>query len=99
MKKIVILGSSRKDGNTKKVIDKLNYLLDFDIVNLNDYDINHYDYKYKNKNDDYLDLIRNSINNYDILIFASPVYWYSMSGIMKVFFDRIFNDVVSKTRI
>jgi multimeric flavodoxin WrbA len=89
VKKLVILGSSRKDGNTKKAIDKLKYLSDFDIVDLNDFNINHYDYGHKNKNDDYLDLIRNSINNYDIFIFATPVYWYSMSGIMKVFFDRI----------
>ena len=27
--------------------------------------------------------------NYDLWIFASPVYWYSMSGLMKNFFDRI----------
>ncbi len=29
------------------------------------------------------------VDKYDVLIFATPVYWYSMSGIMKVFFDRI----------
>jgi multimeric flavodoxin WrbA len=23
------------------------------------------------------------------LIFATPVYWYAMSGLMKVFFDRL----------
>lgn len=89
MKKIVILGSSRKDGNTKQAIDNLNLLADFDIVDLNDFDINYYAYEHRNKSDGYLDLMRNIIDNYDILIFATPVYWYSMSGIMKVFFDRI----------
>lgn len=89
LKKIVILGSSRKDGNTKQTIDKLNLLSDFDIVDLNDFNMSYYDYEHRNKSDNYLDLIRNIINNYDILIFATPVYWYSMSGIMKVFFDRI----------
>ncbi len=89
MKKIVILGSSRKDGNTKQAIDKLNLLSDFDIVDLNEFDINYYDYEHKNNSDDYLNIIRNIITNYDLLIFATPVYWYSMSGIMKVFFDRI----------
>jgi len=89
LKKIVILGSSRKDGNTKQAIDKLNLLSDFDIVDLNEFDINYYDYEHKNKSDDYLNIIRNIITNYDLLIFATPVYWYSMSGIMKVFFDRI----------
>lgn len=29
------------------------------------------------------------ISEYDRLIFVTPVYWYSMSGIMKNFFDRI----------
>ncbi|MEJ7822325.1 MAG: NAD(P)H-dependent oxidoreductase, partial [Chitinophagaceae bacterium] len=58
-------------------------------IDLNDFDINYYVYEDRNKKDDYLDLMRNIIDNYDILIFATPVYWYSMSGIMKVFFDRI----------
>lgn len=25
----------------------------------------------------------------DKIIFATPVYWYSMSGLMKTFFDRL----------
>lgn len=29
------------------------------------------------------------IVNYDLIVFATPVYWYSMSGLMKNFFDRI----------
>ncbi|MEO6901627.1 MAG: NAD(P)H-dependent oxidoreductase [Bacteroidia bacterium] len=89
MKRIVLVGSSRKDGNTRQAIDKLNLLSDFDIIDLSDFDMSYYDYEHRNKNDDYLDLIRNIVNNYDTLIFATPVYWYSMSGIMKVFFDRI----------
>ncbi len=87
--KIIILGSSRKNGQTRKAVDKLKSLSDFDVLDLNDYNISYYDYEHKNENDDYLNLIRNIISNYDILIFATPVYWYSMSGIMKVFFDRI----------
>lgn len=88
MRKIIILGSSRRYGHTKKAVDELRLLADCDVLDLNDYNISYYDYEHKNENDDYLNLIRNIINNYDILIFASPVYWYSMSGIMKVFFDR-----------
>ena len=29
------------------------------------------------------------INKYETIVFATPVYWYAMSGRMKVFFDRI----------
>lgn len=37
----------------------------------------------------FLPLMQKIIANYDTFIFATPVYWYSMSGIMKVFWDRM----------
>lgn len=89
MSKLIILGSSRKDGNTKRVVDKLSALSDFEILCLNDFNITYYDYNHKNETDDFVELVRNILNNYNTFIFATPVYWYSMSGIMKVFFDRI----------
>lgn len=91
MKTLIILGSSRKDGDTKKAVDEVVSISGWDLIDLNDYDISYYDYEHKNLNDDYLPLMRKIIENYDVLIFATPVYWYSMSGIMKVFFDRITN--------
>lgn len=41
------------------------------------------------RNDDYLNLMKQILEKYETLILATPVYWYSMSGIMKVFFDRL----------
>lgn len=41
------------------------------------------------RNDDYLNLMKQILDKYETLILATPVYWYSMSGIMKVFFDRL----------
>jgi len=89
MRKIIILGSSRKNGDTRKTVDEIIKLSNWDLIDLNDYNIGYYDYEHKNLDDDYLPLMRKIITNYDVLIFATPVYWYSMSGIMKVFFDRI----------
>jgi multimeric flavodoxin WrbA len=89
MKKLIILGSSRKNGDTRKIVDELIKISGWDVLDLNDYKIGYYDYEHKNLNDDYLPLMRKIIAEYDVLIFATPVYWYSMSGIMKVFFDRI----------
>lgn len=89
MNKLVILGSSRKDGDTKKIVDQLIAFSKWDFIDLNDYNIGYYDYEHKNLDDDYLSLMQKIIRNYDVLIFATPVYWYAMSGIMKVFFDRI----------
>ncbi|AUS04013.1 hypothetical protein C1A40_00280 [Tamlana carrageenivorans] len=49
----------------------------------------YFDYTHTNQSDDYLYLIRDLLEKYDTLVFATPVYWYAMSGIMKVFFDRL----------
>jgi multimeric flavodoxin WrbA len=89
MKKVVIVGSSRNDGDTSNLINELIKKSGWDSINLNDYNFSYYDYNHKNKDDDYLGLMKQIIEKYDTLIFATPVYWYSMSGIMKVFFDRI----------
>ena len=89
MKKVIISGSSRKDGDTKKVIDQLIKKSNWDVIDLNDYTISYYDYEHKNRHDDYLPLMKKIVKEYDTIIFATPVYWYAMSGILKVFFDRI----------
>ena len=89
MKEVVIIGSSRKDGDTANLTKRLIEKSNWDLINLNDFEFNYFDYKHENRNDDYLTLLKTIIENYDTLIFATPVYWYSMSGIMKVFFDRL----------
>jgi len=92
-RKVIIVGSSRSKGNTTKIVDSIAGKFGIDVINLSDYEISHYDYESKNLDDDFLPLIRRIIENYDQFIFATPVYWYSMSGIMKVFFDR-FSDLL-----
>lgn len=89
MKKVVIVGSSRNDGDTTTMTNDPIEQSKWDIINLNDYHFSYYDYEHLNSNDDYLALMEQIIDKYDTLIFATPVYWYSMSGIMKVFFDRL----------
>lgn len=86
---MIILGSSRKNGDTKKVVTELQRLSDWDLIDLSEYNISHFDYKHQNQQDDFIDLIKRMIDNYEVFIFATPVYWYAMSGIMKVFFDRL----------
>ncbi|OXA84058.1 flavodoxin family protein [Flavobacterium hercynium] len=88
-KKVIILGSSRKNGNTTRIVDEISKETEIDVINLSDYNISYYDYESKNREDDFFPLIKGIIENYDTLIFATPIYWYNMSGIMKVFFDRI----------
>ena len=92
-RKVIIVGSSRSNGNTTKIVEKISHQIKADVIDLNDFEISYYDYESKNTNDDFLPLIKSVIENYDTLIFATPIYWYSMSGIMKVFFDR-FSDLI-----
>ena len=92
-KKVIIVGSSRSNGNTTKIVAGIAEQFNIDIVNLREHNISYYDYESKNKNDDFIPLIKNIIEKYDTFIFATPVYWYSMSGVMKVFFDR-FSDLL-----
>ena len=94
MKKIVIVGSSRSNGDIAKLTKQLIERSKWDVLNLTDYEFSYFDYEHKNRNDDYLNIMRHIIEKYDTLIFATPVYWYSMSGIMKVFFDR-FTDLLT----
>lgn len=92
-KKVIIVGSSRSNGNTAKIANEIAIQFNIDVINLNDYQFSYYDYESKNIDDDFLPLIKSIIENYDTLIFATPIYWYSMSGILKVFFDR-FSDLL-----
>jgi multimeric flavodoxin WrbA len=92
-KKVIIVGSSRSNGNTSKIAGKISTQINADVINLRDYSISYYDYESGNRADDFLSLITSIIEKYDTLVFATPVYWYAMSGIMKVFFDR-FSDLI-----
>ncbi|AXT51832.1 FMN reductase [Aquimarina sp. BL5] len=89
MKKgIIIQGSSRSDGDTNTVVSYLKDVTGFDVVDLNQREINYFDYEFKNEDDSEV-IFKNIVQNYQTIVLATPVYWYTMSGIMKVFLDRI----------
>lgn len=91
MKVAVVLGSSRKDGNTAKLAQAFinQYPYEAKLFDLLDYEIGPYDYEFKNQNDDFKALITEVIEKFDALILASPIYWYSPSSQMKTFLDRV----------
>ena len=88
-KSVIIVGSYRKNGNTTRISKKIAEKFGFDTINLNDYQFSYYDYDNNNREDDFLPLMKQIIEKYDTLIFSTPVYWYSMSSLMKLFFDRL----------
>jgi multimeric flavodoxin WrbA len=88
-KAIIIQGSSNSYGDTNKTVTYINEKFGIEIIDLKTKHIGQFDYEFKNRDDDFLPLIKDTLEKYDLLILATPVYWYTMSGIMKKFFDRI----------
>jgi multimeric flavodoxin WrbA len=93
-KHIVVLGTSRSDGNTKASVSRLSPFSDFELIDLNDYKIYPYNYEcHYPKDDQYLEIAKR-MSEADQIAFATPVYWYSMSSALKALFDR-FTDLIS----
>lgn len=89
MSAVAILGSSRADGETARLLDAvLTHLPDTERVDLSSLRIGPYSYEHAHKDDDFLPLARAMLKARAIVL-ASPVYWYSMSAQMKTFFDRL----------
>ncbi len=90
MKKgVILLGSSNSKGDTYAVSKYVSDQTSYPIIDLKTKNIGPFDYEFKNSHDDFLPLIKEIVANYELIIFATPVYWYTMSGTMKIFFDRI----------
>lgn len=93
MKILTILGSSRKDGNTELLTSKALKNIDHTTIRLNDYhikpitDLRHSKTGFSPVDDDYEKLLEQFLSH-DIIIFSTPIYWFGMSGQMKVFIDR-----------
>ncbi|MEM6764827.1 MAG: NAD(P)H-dependent oxidoreductase [Bacteroidota bacterium] len=89
VKAVIIMGSSHSGQDTQTVGKALAEASGFPLIDITQYDITYFDYEHKNQGDDYLSLMEGIIESYDLLIFLSPIYWYSMSAVMKNFFDRM----------
>lgn len=86
---IIIFGSSRSRGDTWRAICALNATNpQLPVVDLNELKMSCYDYEHSNQQDDYLPLMERVVQH-DPIVLATPVYWYTMSAIMKIFIDRL----------
>jgi multimeric flavodoxin WrbA len=103
MKKVVIISSSpRKDGNSDTIADnfakgakdagnqvekiflkdkKINYCTGCGFCNTNDYS--------KCSQNDDMEEILDKMQEADVIVLATPIYFYTMCGQMKTFIDRI----------
>ena len=85
---IALFSSSRRNGNTGKLMDRIARELDIEIVDLAALRISAYDYEHRNRDDEFEPLMKRVLELHKV-IFATPVYWYAASPAMKIFLDRI----------
>ena len=96
----LLQASARPDGNTFQVATRLARELNavhLDLLNYRVYPFR-YDQCYPS-DDGFLHLVRHALLPYDRIVFATPVYWYTMSGGMKTFFDRLSDLLVSEKEV
>jgi multimeric flavodoxin WrbA len=90
---LALYGSSRRHGNTELLTDRVVeglpvekiYLIEKNIRPIDDR--RHEPGGFPQVDDDY-DSVLQRVLAHDTLVFATPVYWYGMSGVMKNFVDR-----------
>lgn len=86
---LIILGSARKHSDTQRTIETIFNGTPCHYVDLLDYNIANYDYTHNYPETDEFLKIADEMLKHDVIVFVTPVYWYAMSGLMKVFFDRL----------
>ncbi len=88
------MGSSNPFGDTYGVCKSIVDRHGIKFQDLNELVIMPYDYDHENRDDDFLGFMKHVVDSYETIILATPVYWYTMSGIMKNFLDR-FTDLLT----
>ncbi|WP_134682756.1 flavodoxin family protein [Brevibacillus migulae] len=89
----VIYGGTRPNGNTEYLAERAVKGLEAERIILKDYtirpieDLRHSEQGFQPVDDDYEAVIDRMLAH-DTIIFATPIYWYGMSGLMKNFIDR-----------
>jgi len=91
---LIILASNRRDSNTEKLVKEIYGDNPYHLINLLDYTILPYSYSGVYSADDSFNDLVNVMLEHEDITFATPVYWYSMSGLLKTFIDRL-TDIVT----
>lgn len=91
---LVIIGSSRRDSDTRKFVQNCFGRKEHTIIDLLDYRLEEYNYDHNYSADDQFSEVLETMLSRDVIVFATPVYWYAMSARMKIMFDR-FNDCLT----
>ena len=88
MEKILFVNSSpNREGNTYRIGEELLKDKEHDVLQMADYRISQYGQVFE---DDEMKEVLKEMDKYDILVMGSPVYWYTVGGMLKTFIDRLY---------
>lgn len=87
---LFINGSPNKNGNTASLAKTLLKGRSYDTLELVDLKI--YAYGQHFADDQYQEVIR-AISSHDVIVIGSPMYWHSMSGVIRNVLDRAYGVV------
>ncbi|NOU52247.1 NAD(P)H-dependent oxidoreductase [Pseudoalteromonas sp. JBTF-M23] len=90
-KTVILFSSANKSGNTFKLVNLVMTQLHAEqvkLVSIDDLEFSDYTYSNKYTSDDFY-LVSEALDWADNIVFASPVYWHSVSSNMKRLIDRM----------
>ena len=88
MEKILFVNSSpNRDGNTYRIGEELLKDKEHDVLQMADYRISQYGQVFE---DNEMKEVLKEMDKYDILVTGSPLYWYTVGGMLKTFIDRLY---------
>jgi NAD(P)H-dependent FMN reductase len=93
----VLLASARPAGDTAALVRSVFANTEHALHNLLDAPLYPYSYAGHYPPDDAFAAVARQLVQHEVVVFATPVYWYAMSGLLKTFFDRL-TDLVTVTK-
>ncbi|KJY82747.1 FMN reductase [Vibrio galatheae] len=88
MKTLILFSSANKHGNTAKAVEKIKANHSIEVIDIDTLTITPYRYGNDYPSDDFYSLVEKMLSS-DNLVFASPIYWYSVTAPMKALIDRM----------
>lgn len=88
MEKVLFMNfSPNKNGNTYRIGEQLLKDVSHETMQMSEYKISQYGQVF---NDDEMKGVLEKTKNFDTLVIGSPVYWYTVGGLLKTFIDRLY---------
>lgn len=84
---LFINASENRDGNTSHMAKQLLGDMPYDQLNLVDYRVDSLGQKFEG---DQFDIVLTAMQQADIIVIGTPVYWHTMSGSLKNVMDRMY---------